>query len=105
MMLVIDANCFFAAFLGNSASRKILLSENATLYSPDWLISEFERNERELLEKFPSSESFSGTKKILLEFVKIVSKPQYSGFFEMASKLVKHTKDEQYFALALHSCS
>lgn len=101
MILVIDANPFIAGFLRNSTSRHIILSEKILLYSPDWLIGEFERNESELMEKFSDSSKFFETKKILFKFVKIVPKQEYSKYIEEASKLTKHTKDVPYFASAL----
>lgn len=101
MILVIDANPFFAGFLRNSVSRKIILSEKIVLYSPDWLNDEFKRNEYELMEKFPDSSRFFGTKKLLLQFINIVPYKEYSTYMEKALKLTKHTKDAPYFALAL----
>ena len=101
MILVIDANPFIAGFLRNSTSRKIILLEKIILYSPDWLIAEFDRNESELMKKFPASADFLESKKILFKFVKIVSKQEYSMYMEEASKLTEHTKDIPYFALAL----
>src|SRR3990167_9388768 len=101
MILVIDANPFIAGFLRNSTSRQIILSEKIFLYSPDWLIDEFERNESELMERFSDSDGFFETKRILFKFVKIVPKQEYSIRMEEASKLAKHTKDVPYFALAL----
>ena len=101
MILVIDANPFIAGFLRNSTARKIILSDRITSFSPNWLIDEFERNESELMEKFPSSDDFFETKKLLFKLVKIVAKHEYSEHMEEASKLTNHTKDVPYFALAL----
>src|SRR3989339_873686 len=100
MILVIDANPFIAGFLRDSTSRRIILSDSVKLYTPDWLVAEFERNEFELKEKFPNSEHFFETKKTLLKFVNIVSEYKYSAYIEEASKLAKHAKDIPYFALA-----
>ena len=101
MILIIDANPFIAGFLRNSTSRRIILSEKLKLYSPDWLIAEFERNESELAEKFPNSADFSDTKLMLFEFVRVVKHSDYSAYIEEAAKLAKHAKDIPYFALAL----
>lgn len=102
MQLVIDANPFIAGFLRDSASRRIILSEKVVLFSPSWLLEEFQRNEPVLKNKFPSSSNFSETKDILLRFIKIVPKAEYAGFISEASRLAKHVKDVPYFALALH---
>ena len=51
--------------------------------------------------KFSDTPKFFETKKILLNFVRIVSKQEYLECMEEASKLAKHTKDMPYFALAL----
>ena len=101
MIAVIDANSFIAGFLRDSTSRKLILSDKLTLFSPDWLINEFERNESELMDKFPISSKFSETKKLLFRFVKIVPFEEYSKRIEEASRLSKHKKDIPYFALAL----
>lgn len=102
MILVIDANPFIAGFLRNSTSRKIILSDQLILYSPDWIITEFERNEIELIKKFSGTEDFIETKKILFKFVNIVSETEYSAYMREATKLSKHKKDIPYFALALY---
>lgn len=101
MRLVIDANPFIAGFLRDSTSRKIIFSEKIVLFSPDWLKDEFERNEAELIKKFPSTEKFSATKEALFGFVNIVPHKEYSSYIEEALPLVKHAKDAPYFALAL----
>ena len=102
MLIVVDANPFIASFLQDSSSRKILLSEKITIYSPAWLKDEFERNEFELKKKFPSSADFSKTKEILFKFVKLVPASAYFSFIVEATGLAKHSKDVPYFALALH---
>lgn len=102
MILVIDANPFIAGFLRNSTSRRIMLSDKVVLYSPDWLIDEFERNETELMDKFSDPSKFFETKTTLFKFVKIISMKEYASFLDEASKLAKHAKDIPYFALALH---
>ena len=102
MILVIDANPFIAGFLRNSTSRQIILSELVILYSPDWLIAEFERNESEFINKFLNSADFFETKNLLFKFVKLVSESEYSMYIKEASKLTKHIKDVPYFALALY---
>ena len=102
MILVIDSNPLIAGFLRNSTSRKIILYEKVVLHSPDWLISEFERNESELMSKFPNSDNFFETKNLLFKFVKLAPESEYLKYIKEASKLAKHIKDISYFALALY---
>src|SRR3989338_4705826 len=102
MILVIDANSFIAGFLRNSSSRSIILSDKVKLYSPDWIKQEFDRNERELIQKFSFPAKFSETKSILFNFVDTILSSEYNPYIEEASKLVKHAKDIPYFAVALH---
>ena len=102
MILVIDANPFISGFLRDSINRKVLLSDKLTLYSPEWLLAEFERNESDLKSKFTDSKDFAETKGILFTFVNLVPAKEYSEFMKEASKLTHHTKDMPYFALALH---
>ena len=102
MILVIDANPFIAGFLRNSSARLIILSEKVILNSPDWIKQEFDNNEDELMEKFPTSDKFSETKRMLFELINIAQYSEYSAQMEEASKLTKHMKDVPYFAVALY---
>ena len=102
MILVIDANPFISGFLRNSTSRQVIISDKVILYSPEWLITEFENNESELMEKFPDSADFLETKKLLFKFIKLVPEQEYSMYLNEASKLTKHTHDIPYFAVALY---
>ncbi len=101
MILVIDANSFIAGFLRDSMSRRIIVSDKVKLFSPDWLEQEFNRNEYELMGKFPDKSKFSETRSILLGFVNMVPYNEYESNLNEASKLTKHEKDVPYFALAL----
>ncbi len=102
MILVIDANCFIAGFLRNAISRQIILSDEVALFSPSWLVDELNKNELELMDKFPDKSSFAKTKEVLLSSIKLVSASEYSPFLKEASELVKDSKDIPYFALALY---
>src|SRR3989344_1394610 len=102
MRLVIDANPFFAGFLRDAASRRIILSENVVLCSPAWLKEEFTRNEASLRKKFPSPAVFEETRDILLSFIALVPPREYNHTLDEALTLAKHAKDAPYFALALH---
>jgi|SRR3989338_4796235 len=101
MILVIDANVLIAAFLKVSTCRKIMLSEDISLCSPDWLKDEFKSNEEVLRKKFKSRVDFSETKDILFKFIRIVNSSEYSAFIPEASKLTRHIGDIPYFAAAL----
>ena len=102
MRLVIDANPLIAGFLRDSTSRKIIFSNEIILFSPDWLRDEFDRNETELMKRFPTPEKFSETKSALCRFVNIIPSTEYSSCLKEALSLVKHDKDAPYFALALY---
>ena len=84
MILVIDANVLIAAFLKVSTCRKIMLSEDISLCSPDWLKDEFKSNEEVLRKKFKSRVDFSETKDILFKFIRIVNSSEYSAFIPEA---------------------
>ncbi|MBI5159217.1 PIN domain-containing protein [Candidatus Micrarchaeota archaeon] len=103
MKAVIDANIFFAAFLRkNSDVRKIIISPHVELYSPDWLLKEFEKHQSELLEKMDDENAFLETKELLLSFVKITPKELYEECLEKAQRELKNNKkDVPYIALCL----
>ncbi len=103
MKIVIDANVFFAAFLRkNSDVRKIMISPHVELYSPEWLLEEFDKNQRELLEKMDDKNAFLETKELLLSFVKVTPKELYEECLEEAQRELKdNRKDVPYLALCL----
>ncbi len=103
MKIVIDANIFFSAFIRkNSVVRQILLDPHLELFSPEWLLEEFDKNQGEILKKMDNRENFLETKELLLSFIKIVPKEMYEQWIESASKELKENKkDIPYIALCL----
>ena len=103
MRLVIDANVFFAAFLWERSDiRKLILSHHLELFSPEWLLEEFDRNQDRLMKKMDSKEKFLETKSLLLSFIKVLPQELYASYLPAAEKELKENKkDVPYIAISL----
>lgn len=103
MKIVVDANIFFAAFIREKSDlRRILLSSELELFTPDWFLEELDKNEKEIIKKMDSTKGYLETKKLLLSFIKIVSSVEYAKYIEIAGKELKENKkDVPYIALCL----
>ena len=51
MKLVIDANVLFASLIRPSLTAQLLFDEKITLYAPEFLMEEFKKYEKMILEK------------------------------------------------------
>ena len=103
MKFVLDANILFAAFIRQRSDiRKILLSTKIELYSPEWILEEFDKNQEELVKKMDNKDNFLETKELLFSFIKIVPKEMYEDYIHVAQKeLGENLKDVPYIALSL----
>ncbi|MDO8554923.1 MAG: PIN domain-containing protein [Candidatus Micrarchaeota archaeon] len=103
MKIVIDANILFSAFIRERSDiRKIILSSSIELYSPEWILEEFERNQGEMIKKMDNKDKFLETKELLFSFIKIIPKEQYEDYLEKSQKELKENrKDVPYIALCL----
>ena len=102
MMLVVDANVLFAALIKNSTTVELLFEEYLTLYTPEFIMSEFSKYEDVLLSKTKrTKEQFIEIMHMLKEIITVVPKEEYSKFMNKAEKISPDTKDVAYIALAL----
>ena len=104
MKIVVDANVFFSAFIRkNSVVRQIILDPHLELFSPEWLLEEFDKNQDEILKKMDNKENFLETKELLLSFIKIIPKEMYESYIEIAERALKENKkDIPYVSLCLY---
>ena len=104
MKIVIDANVFFSAFIRERSDvRKLIVSQHLELFSPEWLLEEFEKNQGMLLKKMDNKEKFLETKELLFSFIKIVPKEMYEDRIDIVkAELKDNKKDVPYVALALY---
>ncbi|MHA1144307.1 MAG: PIN domain-containing protein [Candidatus Helarchaeota archaeon] len=104
MKLVIDSNCLFAAFIKDSVSRLILLSNKFEFYAPFEILEEFKKYEEYLIKKSNLSPNlFDNLYFILLEQIYFVSLKEYEEEFERAMKIMQDfdIKDAPFLAIGL----
>ena len=100
--LVVDANVIFAALIKDSFSYCLLFSDKFHLFAPEYVFTEFEKHEAEILEK---TERTGEDLLLLLEILKIrivlIPLEELTEYVEVAEKLTPDPDDMVYFALAL----
>lgn len=104
MIAVIDANELFSLLIrGNYKSEAIFFSENIKLIAPEFLISEFSKNEQEVLSKtHRSKEEFLRLLTLFKRRIELFPKEEFKTFISKSLTLFpEHTKDAQYLALAM----
>ena len=102
MILVIDANILFSALIKDSFTATLLFNENLKLYTPQFIIDEFLKHEKDLLKKMSRThENFIQIMHMLKDIIIAVPEDEYSGFMKEAEEISPDDKDVMYFALAL----
>ncbi|MBS3140726.1 PIN domain-containing protein [Candidatus Woesearchaeota archaeon] len=102
MELVLDANILFSALIKSSSTQNLIFNLNCELYSPSYILDEFEKYETELLIKSgQKKEEFTKIFNMLKSIIKIVPEKEYFQFMKEAEKISPDFKDIHYFALAL----
>ena len=105
MRLVIDANRLFSIIIGkrlNTASISIFFSDDAELYAPFRLLAELENNKDEIRFKSGfSHEDFDNFVSVINMRVKFMPLEDFMDKISEVKKISPHSKDIEYFALAL----
>ena len=105
MQLVLDSNIILSALIKDSKTRELLLDLRLEFFSPEFLLRESKKHilaDDEVRQKISMSDSeIFELPFTLFSRIKILDKEQYLGYFDEASKLVKHDKDIPYIALSL----
>ena len=105
MKLVIDANRLFSVIIGkrlNTASIGIFFSDDAELYAPFRLLAELENNRDEIRFKSGfSHEDFNTFVSVIKLRVKFIPLEDFIDNISEVKKISPHSKDIEYFALAL----
>ena len=108
MFLVVDANRVFSSLLSKGKAFDVFLLNSILnslwLISPEYLFFEIGRHFDEILErsKLPSAE-FAKVFRFIKDEVDFLPFEEFNMFADAADKLAPHSKDVQYFALALAS--
>jgi len=102
MELVIDANRLFAALIKTSITSDLIVDNSLTLYSVEFIFSEFEKYKNLIKEKTErSEEEFDTFMEVVERRIKLIPLEEIKPFMQEAEKICPDPKDVQYFALAL----
>lgn len=106
MKIVVDTNILFSFFWQESLTRKLLITSNFELISPEIALEEIEKYANEICRRLKITEKeFRERLKKLKEIVKFTSKREYSQFLKEAEKISMDKADTEFFALCLrHLC-
>ena len=107
MKLVADTNILFSFFWENSLTRKLLISSNLELLSPEKAIVEINKYKREIKQKTNLTEKkFNGFFKELKSIIRIIKKEEYSYFLQEARQISPDIGDSEFLALCIkYSCA
>ena len=102
MILVIDANVLFSALIKNSVTAELLIEDELSLFTSEFIMDEFLKYETLLLKKTSrTKEDFIQIIHLLKDIITVMPKEEYSRFTPEAKKISPDEKDVMYFALAL----
>lgn len=105
MKLVCDTNIVFSALIAGGKTRELILSDETSLYAPEFFFTELDNNRGEITEK---SNLSKGQLKLLLNILfrdtEVVPREEFENELELSSRLIGDTDpdDVPFLALALH---
>lgn len=102
MQLIVDANILFAAIIRPGATRRIWFNNDLELYSPKFILQEFNKYREELMRKYRGSpESFNRLLDLLIERITLIHDSELAPYMPAAADLSKDAQDWLYLACAL----
>lgn len=102
MILIIDANILFSALIKNSLTAELIFNEDIQLYTCEFIIEEFFKHEKEIIEKtHRSREQFITIMHQLKDIINIIPQEEYSNLMNEAKDFSPDPNDAIYFALAM----
>ena len=103
MELIIDANVLMSALVATTGKTyDLIFNERINLFSPEFLLEEFEKHKDEILDKSGLNESdFKLFLSLISSKIEFVSKSEFEKFIPKAKKITPYPDDTEYFALAL----
>ena len=106
MKCVVDTNILFSFFWKNSLTKKLLITTNLELISPEIALKEIKNYKNEIIRKTKISEiNFTNEFKKLKLLINFVKKENYGDFIGEAIKISPDKNDSEFFALCLkHDC-
>lgn len=102
MKLVVDANVFFSALIKKGKTAELLLDLSMNLYTPQFILEEFEKYKQEIIKKTKrEEEEFVEIFDMLKGIIHIVPEEDFTDYIKEAEKITPDPNDVVYFALAL----
>ncbi len=103
MELVADTNIVAAAILRPGLTRNLMFNPELALYSPERLVAELDKHEKEFLEKSGlSTDQYRQAVALVLAQVSILPAEMYSHHALEAKEIAPDKSDWPFFAVALH---
>lgn len=101
--LIIDANILMSALVATSGKTyDLIFSERIKLFSPEFLLEEFENHKKEILEKSKLSDAdFKLFLSLISAEIEFVSRTEFEKYIPNASEFTPDSDDTEYFALAM----
>ncbi len=106
MKCVVDTNILFSFFWENSLTKKLLITTNLELMSPEIALKEIKNYKNEIIKKTGiSGINFINELKKLKLLIDFVKKKSYDNFIKKSIKISPDKNDSEFFALCFkHSC-
>ena len=103
MELIIDANVLMSALIATKGKTyDLIFNDSIKLFSPEYLLDEFEKHKEEILSKSGLSESDFGLFLSLISSqIELIQYSEFEMFIPKAKELTPDPDDTEYFALAL----
>ena len=94
MKLVLDANPLFSALIKNSFTANIITDNNIELFAPEFLLEEFLKHKKEILDKTKRTEKeLNDLVKSLKDIINVVPEKEFAMFLHTAEKITPDEDD------------
>lgn len=102
MDLVVDTNIVVSAILKSGITRNMIFNQRITLYSPEHLLIELKKHEKEFMEKSGlNKEQLTTATSMVISNIEIIPFEDYSSNKAEAKRITPDPDDWPFLALAL----
>ena len=102
MKLIVDTNILYSYFWKDSITKKMLISQDFELCSPEFALEEINKYKNDIMKKNNLSlKEFEKTRLDIAIAVKFIPLKEYSALLKPALKICPDKNDVDFFALAL----
>lgn len=102
MKIAVDTNILFSFFWQKSLTKRLLITSNFELISPEIALKELEKHSNEICDRLKINKKiFNKQFKELKKVINFVNKKEYSNFIKEAEEFSPDKADADFFALCL----